>query len=207
MLVEIRLLDWRPDKMRGERERHERCVVLKNVFEPQLFDKEVGLLLEYQQDLREECAKCGDVRKVIIYDRNPEGVAQIFFREAEEADACIKLLNNRWFGQRQLTAGTWDGKTKYKIGETDAEIQARLQNWETFLNSGDGSTSTTNQTTSAGSAKPSELTSEPKEPSDHSEISTEKVSKEVEEKKSANESDAESGDETEGEEEHTEQHE
>jgi HIV Tat-specific factor 1 len=54
--------------MRGERGRHERCVVIKNLFEPEIFEKEVALLLEYTQDLREECSKCGDVRKVIIYD-------------------------------------------------------------------------------------------------------------------------------------------
>jgi HIV Tat-specific factor 1 len=46
--------------------------------------------------------------------RNPDGAAQIFFREAEEADECVKLLNNRWFGQRKITAENWDGKTKYK---------------------------------------------------------------------------------------------
>jgi HIV Tat-specific factor 1 len=48
------------------------------------------------------------------FQRNPEGVAQIFFKEAEDADKCVELLNNRWFSQRKITAETWDGKTKYK---------------------------------------------------------------------------------------------
>lgn len=64
----IRLFDWRPEKMRGERAKHERTVIIKNLFEPELFDREVHLLLEYQNDLREECAKCGTVRKVTVYD-------------------------------------------------------------------------------------------------------------------------------------------
>lgn len=46
--------------------------------------------------------------------RHPEGVAQVTFREPTEAQACIQLLNGRWFGQRQITAEIWDGKTKYK---------------------------------------------------------------------------------------------
>lgn len=46
--------------------------------------------------------------------KHPDGVAQVTFSDAEEADLCIKLLNNRWFGKRQITAETWDGKTKYK---------------------------------------------------------------------------------------------
>lgn len=45
---------------------------------------------------------------------HPEGVAQVNFKEVEAADACIQLLNGRWFGQRKITAETWDGKAKYK---------------------------------------------------------------------------------------------
>lgn len=54
--------------MRGERGKHERTVIVKNLFEPELFDREVHLIIDYQNDLREECGKCGNVRKVIIYD-------------------------------------------------------------------------------------------------------------------------------------------
>lgn len=64
----IRLFDWRPEKMRGDRAKHEKTVIIKNLFEPETFDREVHLLLEYQNDLREECSKCGTVRKVVVYD-------------------------------------------------------------------------------------------------------------------------------------------
>lgn len=64
----IRLFDWRPEKLRGERSKHERVVIVKNLFEPSLFDKDVSLILEYQQDLREECGKCGEVKRVVLYD-------------------------------------------------------------------------------------------------------------------------------------------
>uniref|UniRef100_A0A8D8QSN6 17S U2 SnRNP complex component HTATSF1 n=1 Tax=Cacopsylla melanoneura TaxID=428564 RepID=A0A8D8QSN6_9HEMI len=128
-----KLFDWRPDKMRGERSKNETVIVIKNLFDPAQFDKEVTLILEYQQDLREECAKCGHVKKVVLHDKHPEGVAQVFFKEAEAADACKELLNERWFGQRRITAETWDGKTRYKVQETVEEREARLKKWETFL--------------------------------------------------------------------------
>ncbi|KAL6266241.1 hypothetical protein P5V15_003100 [Pogonomyrmex californicus] len=128
-----RLFDWRPERMRGEPLKCERVVVIKNLFTPEDFDKEVQLLLEYQQDIRSECLKCGDVRKVVIYDRHPEGVAQVTFREPAEAQACVQLLNGRWFSQRKISAEIWDGKTKYKITETDAEIEARLEKWDKYL--------------------------------------------------------------------------
>lgn len=131
--IQEKLFDWRPDKIVGGRGKHENVVIVKNLFEKETFDNDVSLLLEYQRDLREECSKCGVVKKVIVYDRHPEGVAQINFKEPDAADACVQLLNNRWFGQRKITAETWDGKTKYKVTETPEETEERLKKWETYL--------------------------------------------------------------------------
>nr|XP_017010584.2 LOW QUALITY PROTEIN: HIV Tat-specific factor 1 [Drosophila takahashii] len=128
-----KLFDWRPDKMRGERSKNEKTVILKNLFTPELFEKEVELILEYQNNLREECGKCGMVRKVVIYDRHPEGVAQINMSSPEEADQVIQMMQGRYFGQRQLSAESWDGKTKYKIDESATEASERLSKWDDFL--------------------------------------------------------------------------
>lgn len=100
--------------MRGERSKHERIVIIKNLFEPELFEREVHLLLEYQGDLREECNKCGTCRRVVLFDRHPEGVAQITMSDPEEADLVVKLMNGRFFGKRKLTAEIWDGRTKFR---------------------------------------------------------------------------------------------
>lgn len=128
-----KLFDWRPDKLRGMRSRNENTVVIKNMFDPKEFEDDATLLLDYQSDVREECSKCGDVKKVVIYDRNPEGVVSVTFADPEMADECINLMNGRWFAARQLTAETWDGKTKYKVIETEEERQKRLKSWEQFL--------------------------------------------------------------------------
>lgn len=128
-----KLFDWRPEKMRGERSKHERVVIIKNLFTPELFNKEVALILEYQKDLRDECSKCGTVRKVIIYDRHTEGVAQISMGDPEQADTVVQMMNGRYFGQRKLTAELWDGKAKYKIDETEGEVENRLTNWDKYL--------------------------------------------------------------------------
>ncbi|XP_029158676.1 HIV Tat-specific factor 1 homolog [Nylanderia fulva] len=147
--MQEKLFDWRPERMRGEPLKCERVVIIKNLFTPEDFDRDVQLLLEYQQDIRSECLKCGDVRKVIIYDRHPEGVAQVTFREPAEAQACIQLLNGRWFSQRKISAEIWDGKTKYKITETDAEIEARLEKWDTYLEQEDEKKAKKEQETSS----------------------------------------------------------
>ncbi|KAG7308029.1 hypothetical protein JYU34_006667 [Plutella xylostella] len=135
--MQQKLFDWRPEKFIGERSKHERVVIVKNVFDPADFDKDVQLILDYQQDLREEFTKCGEVRKVTIYDRHPEGVCQVTMKEPEEADAAVALINGRWFGKRQLTAEIWDGRTKYRIAETDADINKRIDKWGRFLEEGE----------------------------------------------------------------------
>lgn len=131
--MQEKLFDWRPEKFVGERAKHEKVVIVRNLFEPSIFDTDVGLILEFQEDLRGEGSKIGEVRKVIIYDRHPEGVAQINMSSPEEADEVVKLLNGRWFMKRQLTAEIWDGRTKFRIAETDAQISERLEKWDKFL--------------------------------------------------------------------------
>ncbi|XP_050028144.1 17S U2 SnRNP complex component HTATSF1 isoform X1 [Dermacentor andersoni] len=128
-----KLFDWRPEKLRGMRDKHESTVVLKNMFGPQEFEKDPTLILEYQKDLREECGQFGEVKKVVVYDRHPEGIATVTFKEPEEADACISRMNGRWFAQRQLSAETWDGRTRYKIYETEEELEERLKKWDEYL--------------------------------------------------------------------------
>ncbi|CAH0728162.1 unnamed protein product, partial [Brenthis ino] len=136
--MQQKLFDWRPEKFIGERSKHEKVVIVKNLFHPSDFDNEVQLILDYQQDLREECSKCGEVKKVVMYDRHPEGVAQISMKDPEQADAVIQLINGRWFGKRQITAETWDGRTKYRIAETDADLNQRINKWDKFLDQEDG---------------------------------------------------------------------
>lgn len=90
-----RLFDWRPERMRGEPLKCERVVVIKNLFAPEDFDKDVQLLLEYQQDIRSECLKCGDVRKVVVYDVSLPLVSSSFscMRDYINANAstCVSL--------------------------------------------------------------------------------------------------------------------
>lgn len=64
--------------MRGERSKNEKVVIIKNLFDPIIFEKDVQLILDYQNELREECNKCGTVRKVVIYDVSMHCLVIIF---------------------------------------------------------------------------------------------------------------------------------
>ncbi|XP_036031300.1 HIV Tat-specific factor 1 [Onychomys torridus] len=128
-------LDWRPERRAGpSRMRHERVVIIKNMFHPMDFEDDPLVLNEIREDLRVECSKFGQIRKLLLFDRHPDGVASVSFREPEEADYCIQTLDGRWFGGRQITAQAWDGTTDYQVEETSREREERLRGWEAFLN-------------------------------------------------------------------------
>lgn len=131
--LEEKLLDWRPDRMRGERGKHERVVIIKNLFEPQMFENHVDLIIDYQNDLRDECSKCGTVKKVVIYSCEPEGVAEVRMSDPDEADIVVQMMHRRFFEKRMLSAEIWDGQTKFKVKETEDESKERLSKWDEFL--------------------------------------------------------------------------
>lgn len=129
-----KLLDWRPEKKDGSvRLRHERVIIIRNMFHPKDFEEDPLVLNEIREDLRTECEKFGQVKKVILFDRHPDGVASVSFKEAEEGDVCIQALNGRWFGGRQLCVEAWDGVTDYQVEETSREREERLKGWQAFL--------------------------------------------------------------------------
>uniref|UniRef100_UPI003F5FA392 17S U2 SnRNP complex component HTATSF1 n=1 Tax=Danio rerio TaxID=7955 RepID=UPI003F5FA392 len=132
-------LDWRPEKSGEVRKRHEKVIIIQNMFHPTDFEEDPLVLNEYRDDLRTECEKFGQVKKVIIFDRHPDGVASVAFKEPEEADACQVALNGRWFGGRKLSALLWDGVTDYQVEETSREREERLKGWSSFLGDEKGS--------------------------------------------------------------------
>lgn len=120
--------------MPGERGKWEKVVIIKNMFDMREFAQDPKLILEYRSDVRDECAeKCGEVKKVEIYDTNPEGVVAVFFNDFESADKCVSLMNGRFFAGRRLQSFNWDGKAKYKINETEQEAEKRMKEWDKFL--------------------------------------------------------------------------
>ena len=95
-----RLFAWVPDKMRGERGKHEKVVIIKNMFDVADLDNDPGLILDYSNNIRAQCSKFGGVVKVLLHDKHPDGVCQIFFKEPAEADMAVQMLNGRMFGKK-----------------------------------------------------------------------------------------------------------
>ncbi|KAF3705678.1 HIV Tat-specific factor 1 [Channa argus] len=173
-------LDWRPERQGEIRKRNEKVVIIRNMFHPSDFEEDPLVLNEYREDLRTECEKFGEVKKVILFDRHPDGVASVAFKDPEQASACILSFNGRWFGGRQLSAQVWDGTTDYQVEETTREREERLKGWSVFLDGGDkneqntltNTTTTTKPSESSTGTEPTELSSTT-EPEKHSETESE----------------------------------
>jgi len=89
-----------------------------------------------------------------LLQRHEDGVVQVTFSEAEEADMCIEYMNQRYLAMRRILAATWDGKTKYEVQESEAEREERLRKWAEFLEAG-GDAGSAGKKSETGSAKSS----------------------------------------------------
>ncbi|EFJ36894.1 hypothetical protein SELMODRAFT_77296, partial [Selaginella moellendorffii] len=111
-------------------------VVLKNMFLPKEITDEPTLLSELETDVGIECSKIGTVEKVRIFERHPEGVIVVKFKNREEGLSCIRLMDGRWFGGRQIEAAEDAGLVDYAAVVDLAEEAERLEKFGAELEAG-----------------------------------------------------------------------
>ncbi len=87
---------------------------------------EPGFVTDMEEDIREECAKLGEVQKVTVFPNHPAGVVSVKFKRPGAATLCIERMNGRWFSQRQVACEFWDGKTDYSKYECPPPANSRL---------------------------------------------------------------------------------
>ncbi|BFZ57668.1 HIV Tat-specific factor 1 [Savitreella phatthalungensis] len=106
-----RLTDWSEDQGNP-------CmVILKGMFSLSELEEDKCLRDHIQEDIRLECTRFGVVIKVVIFDLEPNGIAAVIFRDQNAVEACIKVMNGRWFGGRKISA-TKDDLRHYKRADT-----------------------------------------------------------------------------------------
>ena len=89
-----------------------------------------------KEELKAALEQYGDIKKVIVHENNPDGVATVSFKDVEMADRCCEYMDNRvWKNRRVITCETWDGETKYEVEESAEDRQKRIDEWHNFLES------------------------------------------------------------------------
>lgn len=120
-----------------------RVVVLKHMFSLAELDEDASLLLDLKEDVREECSNLGDVTNVVLFDKEPDGIMTVKFRDPVSAQACVIKMNGRFFGGRRIEAWVYDGKQRYRrTGDRNAEDgeedeKARLDAFSEWLMQGE----------------------------------------------------------------------
>ena len=48
-------------------------------------------ILDIKEDIREECAKMGEVTNVVLFDKEADGVASVRYSNAMAANECVRV--------------------------------------------------------------------------------------------------------------------
>ncbi|KAH7080456.1 hypothetical protein BKA63DRAFT_407249 [Paraphoma chrysanthemicola] len=105
------------------------CIV-KKAFTPEELDEDLDAYGDIKEDLEDGAKECGDFTKVTLFDKEPEGVATIRFREFESAEMFREKNNGRFYAGRRLEVTIAEDKPKFrksKRGEVDSSDEERLE--------------------------------------------------------------------------------
>jgi len=86
-----------------------------------------------EAEITEEVEKLGEIERVKVFERNPEGVVAVKFVEARPAAKCIEVMNGRYFGGKQLEADYYDGFSNYVVKADDQDEEKRIQEFGDWL--------------------------------------------------------------------------
>ncbi|ESK85212.1 splicing factor u2af-associated protein 2 [Moniliophthora roreri MCA 2997] len=120
-------------------QRPSRVVVLKHMFSLKELEEDPTLLLDLKEDVREEAETLGEVTNVVLYDKEPEGIMTIKFRDPISAQACIIKMNGRFFAGRRIEASLYTGRARFKRSDDQAaedgeeEEKKRLNDFAKWL--------------------------------------------------------------------------
>jgi splicing factor 45 len=93
---------------RGE-ENPSRCIVLKNMVEPDEIDSEL------QTEIKDECSKFGKIDQLVIYQQEVNGQIEvkvfILFETADGATNAQSKLHDRFFNERRVHCEFYDEKS------------------------------------------------------------------------------------------------
>lgn len=101
--------------------RWDKVVILTHMFTLQELDEDPAALLDIKEDIRDECAKLGEVTNVILFDQEEEGIVSVKFATPEAAEACVKLMHGRSFDGRTVEAYFATGKERFQKSKKSAQ--------------------------------------------------------------------------------------
>jgi HIV Tat-specific factor 1 len=116
--LDAKLADWDDDDpyqaVVDLPSKKDKTVILRRMFTLAELEEDPAALLEIKEDIRDECAKLGQVTNVVLYDQEVDGIVSVKFADADAAQACIKLMRGRNFDGRTVEAGLATGTERFR---------------------------------------------------------------------------------------------
>lgn len=79
------------------------CLLLKNMFDPNVEQMEPDFDLDIKEDVQDECSKYGTVKHIFV-DRNTTGFVYLRFDNSTSSSNAQHALHGRWFAGKMITA-------------------------------------------------------------------------------------------------------
>ncbi|KAJ9663803.1 hypothetical protein H2201_005524 [Coniosporium apollinis] len=133
-----KLADWDdddPSALHDTSSRFDKVVILKHMFTLAELEEDPASILDIKEDIREECSKLGEVTNVVLFDKEPEGVASVRFANTVAAEACVRLMHGRHFAGQQVEAYIATGSERFK------KTSEKKQDFDEEDDQGDGTES------------------------------------------------------------------
>ena len=95
-----------------------KIVAIENMFDPNEIDakykgNDETFFEELENDIASEGEKCGQMDKITVFSRSPQGAVIIKFCTSYAAQECVRLFDGRMYDGRKLRCKFWDGVTDY----------------------------------------------------------------------------------------------
>lgn len=95
-----------------------KIVVLENMFDPKEVDKEykgqdTQFFEDLEKDIAMEAEKCGQIDKITIFSRSPQGAIIIKYCTSYAAQECVRMFDGRLYAGKKLRCKFWDGVMDY----------------------------------------------------------------------------------------------
>ena len=122
--LDAKLADWDDDDEVGAAQKSsstkwDKMVILTQMFTLQELKEDPAALLDIKEDVREECAKLGTVTNVVLFDKEPDGIVSVKYKESESASLCIRTMHGRKFDGRVVEAFLATGQEKFERSKQD----------------------------------------------------------------------------------------
>jgi HIV Tat-specific factor 1 len=87
---------------------------MKYVFTLDELEEDEGEILDIKDEIRDEAGKFGEVTKVVLFDKEVDGVVTVRFKDFESAENFCKVCNGRNFAKRKLEITIAEDRPKFK---------------------------------------------------------------------------------------------